>query len=135
MVQLLLRMIMCVSDVISNVVCMCSYLTCYGRPRCTQLLCRRTAQNSSCVLHKCLSYSTKSQSLLKPIEQFRTSLRWRSSRDGVVGIATGYGLYDRGVGVRVPVGSNIFSSPCRPDRLWAPTNLLSHGYRELFPRR
>jgi hypothetical protein len=36
------------------------------------------------------------------------------------GIATGYGLDDRGVGVRVPVGSRIFSSPSRPDRLWGP---------------
>jgi hypothetical protein len=31
------------------------------------------------------------------------------SRDNVVGIATGYGLDDRGVGVCVPVGSRIFS--------------------------
>jgi hypothetical protein len=38
------------------------------------------------------------------------------SRDNVVGIATGYGLDDRGVGVRVLVGSRIFSSPRRPDR-------------------
>jgi hypothetical protein len=29
------------------------------------------------------------------------------SRDNVVGIATGYGLDDLGVGVRVPVGSRI----------------------------
>jgi hypothetical protein len=39
------------------------------------------------------------------------------SRDSVVGIATSYGLDDRRVGVRVPVGSRIFSSPNRPDRL------------------
>jgi hypothetical protein len=39
------------------------------------------------------------------------------SRDSVVGIATSYGLDDRGVGVRVPVGSRIFCSPNRPDRL------------------
>jgi hypothetical protein len=38
------------------------------------------------------------------------------SRDRVVGIATGYGLEDTGVGVRVPVASRIFTSPCRPDR-------------------
>jgi hypothetical protein len=35
------------------------------------------------------------------------------SRDSVVGIATGYGLDDKGVGIWVPVGSRIFSSPCR----------------------
>jgi hypothetical protein len=48
--------------------------------------------------------------------------------------ATGYGLDDRGVGVRVPVGSRIFSPPGRPDRLWGPHNLLSNGYRRLSPR-
>jgi hypothetical protein len=39
-------------------------------------------------------------------------------RDTAVGIATGYRLDDRGVRVRVLVGSRIFYSPCRPDRLW-----------------
>jgi hypothetical protein len=43
--------------------------------------------------------------------------RWLRSRDRAVGIATGYGLDDRGVGVQVPVGSRLFSSPRRPDRL------------------
>jgi hypothetical protein len=38
------------------------------------------------------------------------------SRDSSVGIATDYRLDDRGVGVGVPVGSRIFSSPRRPDR-------------------
>jgi hypothetical protein len=57
------------------------------------------------------------------------------SRDSVVGIATGYGLDDREIGVRVPVGPRIFSSPLRPDRLWDPPNLLSKGYRGLFLRR
>jgi hypothetical protein len=45
-------------------------------------------------------------------------------RDSVLGTATGYGVDDRGVGVRVPVGSRIFSSPRRRDRLWGPPNLL-----------
>jgi hypothetical protein len=51
-----------------------------------------------------------------------------------VAIATGYGLDDSEVGVRVPVGPRIITSPCRPDRLWGPPNLLYNGYRELsFP--
>jgi hypothetical protein len=37
------------------------------------------------------------------------------SRDSAVGMATSYGLDGRGVGVRVPIGSRIFSSPRRPD--------------------
>jgi hypothetical protein len=36
------------------------------------------------------------------------------SRDSAVGIATGYGLADRGVGFRVSVGSRIFSTSSRP---------------------
>jgi hypothetical protein len=58
--------------------------------------------------------------------------RW--SRDGVVGIATGYGLDDRRVRVRFPEGSRIFCSPRHRDRLWSPPNLLSNGYQGLFPR-
>jgi hypothetical protein len=58
------------------------------------------------------------------------------TRDSEVGIAitNNYGLEDRGVGVRVPVGPRIFSSQRRLDRLWGPLNLLSNGYRGLFPR-
>jgi hypothetical protein len=56
------------------------------------------------------------------------------SWDSSVSIATGYGLDDRGVGARVPVGSRIFFSPRRPDRLWDPPNLLSNVYRGPFPR-
>jgi hypothetical protein len=41
-------------------------------------------------------------------------------------ISTGYGLDDRGVGVRVTVGSRIFSFPSRPERLWGTPNLLSN---------
>jgi hypothetical protein len=43
-----------------------------------------------------------------------------------------YGLDDRGVGVRVLVGSRIFSPPRRPDGMWGPPNLLSNGYRGGF---
>jgi hypothetical protein len=52
--------------------------------------------------------------------------------DSAVDIATGYGLHDRVVGVRVPEGAGFFSSPRRPDRLWGPPSLLPNGYRRLF---
>jgi hypothetical protein len=55
------------------------------------------------------------------------------SRDSAVGIATGYELEGRGVGVRVPVWARFFFSPRRSDRLWGPPSLLSSGYRRLFP--
>jgi hypothetical protein len=65
--------------------------------------------------------------------EYKDHFFYSSSRDSAVGIATGYGLHYRGVGVRDPVGARIFTSPSRPDRLWGPHNLLSNGYRELFP--
>jgi hypothetical protein len=55
------------------------------------------------------------------------------SRGNAVGIATGYWLNDREVGVRVPVGSRIFISPYRPDRLWGPPNFLPKLHWGSFP--
>jgi hypothetical protein len=49
-----------------------------------------------------------------------------------VGIATGYGLDDRVIRVRVPVGSRIFSSPRRPDWLWGPPASYPMGTGGLF---
>jgi hypothetical protein len=53
-------------------------------------------------------------------------------RDNAVGIATGYRLDDREVGVRVRIRSKIVSYSHRPDRLWGPLSLLYSGYRGLF---
>jgi hypothetical protein len=57
------------------------------------------------------------------------------SRDSSVGIATGYGLDGRGVGVRVTVGSRIFSTssrpalrPTQPPIQWVPA-VLSPGVK------
>jgi hypothetical protein len=57
-----------------------------------------------------------------------------ATREGAVGTATGYGLDDKGVGFRIPVRLRIFSSPCRPGRLWGPSSLLSNRYPGQFPR-
>jgi hypothetical protein len=56
------------------------------------------------------------------------------SRGSAVGTATGYGLDDREVGVRDPVGSRNFTCPYRSDRLWDPPILLSNEYPGIFPR-
>jgi hypothetical protein len=54
------------------------------------------------------------------------------NRVTAVGIATGYGLDDNGVGIWVPVEVRIFTSP-RPDWLWGPASLLFNGYGGPFP--
>jgi hypothetical protein len=58
------------------------------------------------------------------------SLRW----DSVVVIATGFELQNRGVGLRVPVGSRIVSSPRRPDRYWGPPTSYPTGTEGSFLR-
>jgi hypothetical protein len=56
-----------------------------------------------------------------------TELLTHKSLGRAVGIATGYGLDGRGVGIRVPVESRIFTSTYRLDRLWGPPNFLPDG--------
>jgi hypothetical protein len=52
--------------------------------------------------------------------------------DSVVGIATSYGLDDKGLGVRVHVGfTNLLSSTASRPPL-GPPSLLYNGYRGLF---
>jgi hypothetical protein len=62
---------------------------------------------------------------------YRPVTRSQGSSDGTV---TGYRWDDGKVGVRVPVGSRIFSSPRRPERLWGSPSLLSNEYRALSPK-
>jgi hypothetical protein len=73
---------------------------------------------------------------LLPSELFSNSLfidcPTIETRYNSVGIATGYELDDRGVGVRVTVRAKLLFSPRRPDQFWGPLSLLSSGYRELI---
>jgi hypothetical protein len=48
------------------------------------------------------------------------------SWDSTVGIATGYGLDDRG---SIPEENKQFSSPQLSDQLWGPPILIYIGYR------
>jgi hypothetical protein len=52
------------------------------------------------------------------VESF--DFNYEMDRGGVVGTATGFGLDDRGGGVRVPVKLRMLTSPYRPDWLWGP---------------
>jgi hypothetical protein len=72
-----------------------------------------------------LSWATSTQSIAShPISlTFILILSTHLRGAGIVGIAASYGLDDRGVRVRVPVGSRIFSFPNHPDRLWGPPTL------------
>jgi hypothetical protein len=70
----------------------------------------------------------RSHTILKTRLLFLQQVYLYRGRDSSVGIATGYRLDDRGVGVQVPVVSRIFSCPHRPDRLWGTPGLLSNGY-------
>jgi hypothetical protein len=61
------------------------------------------------------------QEVLTQFYQFRNKYNiifQNGSRDNAVGIATGYGLDGRGVGIRVPVGSKIHSLPGHSDWYW-----------------
>jgi hypothetical protein len=103
------------------------------------LIMRKSFKIPKCILspsHGCVTTTAE-------VEEVNTTWRklvllcfysLRLIRDSIVGIETGYRLDDQRVGVRVPVGSRIFSSPRRPDRFWSPPNLLSNGYGGLFPR-
>jgi hypothetical protein len=55
------------------------------------------------------------------------------SRNSAVGFATGCGLENRRVEVRVPVDARIFSSPRCPDRFWDQSRILSSEQRGSYP--
>jgi hypothetical protein len=96
---------------------------------------KNSVAETGCGLNTTGNYSPSQANIdllvLKPLMFFPCTQS--GSRDGVIGIATGYGLDDRGVGVRVPVGSRICSSPrplgpTQPPIQWA-SGALSPGVK------
>jgi hypothetical protein len=49
-------------------------------------------------------------------------------RGDIISITACYGLDDGRVGFRVLVGSNVFASSYRPNRLWGLSSFLLNGY-------
>jgi hypothetical protein len=94
----------------------------------------RTSTSLFYVYRESIMHFQSGQLVIPADSSFGIHFRWVQSRFSVVGIVTDYGLEDRGVWIRVPLGSRIFSSPRHPDRLWGPPSLLCNGYRVLFPR-
>jgi hypothetical protein len=96
----------------------------------SKLLCKRMNNYVSLVdlftrsIFKVLDPSALKQTMYW-FSNFLHKYRINMNRDNSAGIAAGYGLDDREVGVPVPVGTRIVSSPRRPDLLWGPFNLLS----------
>jgi hypothetical protein len=92
---------------------------------------RLSTQRSQCRRMRRINIATRDKKFCTfPVKNTSDQLcHWHGN---VFGMATSYGLDDRGIGVRVPVGLRNFSSPRRPDRLWGPPNLLSSEYRGLI---
>jgi hypothetical protein len=80
----------------------------------------RQTRNTTCLISQVRGRMLEAIVTIK-LECTMQWVNYKLQRDSAVGIATGYGLDDRGVGVRVPVGSRIFSSPRRPDWFLGPT--------------
>jgi hypothetical protein len=111
--------------------------------KCVRILPQPSQSNSGILLQKRLRLVISNTSLTVIIQFDATTYKPSLNKDNKqlnlieiimdtweelrAGKATGYGLDDRGVGVRVPVGSRIFSSPRGPVRLWSRPNLLSDG--------
>jgi hypothetical protein len=64
------------------------------------------------------------QSIQASIKVYKLNILY-GKQDSAVGMATACGFDDRGVEVRVPVGSRIFSSPSRRDLFRSPHSFLS----------
>jgi hypothetical protein len=64
----------------------------------------------------CMKFCSSAVTAVKVVQCENTISAWNKWDQvaGVVSIATGYGLDDRGVGVRVPIRSRIFSTSSRP---------------------
>jgi hypothetical protein len=83
-----------------------------------------------------VTYTRSLHSCYIPVVNFRmrslTSTNCKTSRDSAVGIATGYGLDEWRVGIRVPVGSRMFIFPYLSDRFWGSLRLLSNWHQGIL---
>jgi hypothetical protein len=96
-------------------------------------------------IRRCLTYHSKNKSDQRPLQPLLQPRLFTSNistcslferRDSAVGIATGYGMDDQGVGVGVPVGPRIFHfstsfrpplGPTQPTIQWVPGALYPRG--------
>jgi hypothetical protein len=72
---------------------------------------------------------------LREKSTFSSLYKWTRSLDSLVGIATGYGLDDRGVGVRVPIVKHLLLFTSSRQILGPTGPFLSKLNLKLFPRR
>jgi hypothetical protein len=86
--------------------------------KCYEINCFPTSHLRKWILHRICSYfhiqrkNLEQGSFLLSDRNMKTwKVSFSKSRSSPVGIATGYGLTDRGVGVRIPVESRICISP------------------------
>jgi hypothetical protein len=110
-----------------NTTCQCRCANCVS-PNCT-------AYETQLFTHLFISFSAVPQGRQKWSGYFMwfcsvfCKVQWQMESCGsAVGIATGYGLDDRGSGFRVLVGTRFYSPPHHPYRFWGPSSLLSNDY-------
>jgi hypothetical protein len=83
-------------------------------------------------LRHCATSRKVAGSIHDEVIGFFNQILSRKNQDSAVGIATGYVLDARGVGVRVPIGSIIFTSRSLPDRVWGPPTSCSVDTGDFF---
>lgn len=71
--------------------------------------------------------------MIRKLPLLRLPVLSLKGRGRAVGIATGYGLQERGGRVRDPSGSRTIISPYRPDLFWVHSASSPMGIGDSFP--